>query len=205
MYINIIWLLITVLASYFLIGKINSASEMGVLFLLLWGLVKYSNEFIIYFKKRKNEKLVITKKFLERSIIFVLLIVAASLFIFQHLPYFQSKLALHRMVKVYNQMSDKTLKQAEDQLKQHPNKMQFCALLMMPTLKGNDPKAIATYLIYYRFGEKYCNKWWYFGRNNCGYLKEHDYNGYPLTVMKNIKLCEISNSQNFSGKLNRAN
>lgn len=192
MYINVIWILLTIGVSFLLTGNILYACETGVIFLVVWGMFHALRDYLKIRKLKQFGKLRFTKKYIEHGIVlFLLAVVGLSLF-FSHYPYFQEKIAMHRMMMAYDSLSEQTIKEAEANLKAHPNNMHYCALLTMPSLDDNDPKALAAYLAYYRLSTTYCDQYWDWGRQDCGYLKHLKYRGYSMELVKNIKLCEIA-------------
>ncbi|MCB1826805.1 MAG: hypothetical protein KDH94_00170 [Coxiellaceae bacterium] len=199
MKINIISILIVVLLTYALTLNILIASQAGIVLVVILGLVDCYQKFFMRKDKRREPK----KARVERNIVTALLVLLLLSFGLYYTPFMKYYHAMYQMNSAYETMPTKPIINAIQDIKKNPNDMKYCALLLLPSLKNNSPKALAQYLALYYAGKKYCNQYGPWFENNCSYLKSMDYSGYPIVLRKNIRLCEIANSQAFQERLKR--
>ena len=199
MKVNIISILIVVVFTYILVQNILIASQAGIILIVLFGFIEYFQGLF----QGKNKKKKTKKEQVERGIMFSLLLVCSLFFVLSYTPYAKTYSSIYHMTRAYKEMPTNLIIKAIDDIKKHPNKMQYCALLLFPSLEKDSKAAIAKRLAFYYVGEKYCNQFGPWSQNNCQYLKSMNYSGYPIALMKNLKLCEISKTAAFQDRIAR--
>lgn len=208
MYVNVIWPLLTAAVTYLIVQDIQYAYQAAFIFILVFALIKLTP---IVFNSRtyktaatessdSDVKKRQAKAFFAVST-YVALIFLVGLVFFSNFTYFNAHFSAYKLAQAAKGVPNKTLIDAIHRLKKHPNDMRYCAPLFFPSLKNNNPKAIATYLAYYHLSPKYCDQFWQWGRENCGYLEGFDYGMHPTLALKNIKLCKIANSPQFLNRI----
>lgn len=80
---------------------------------------------------------------------------------------------------------------ATEYLKTHPNDWIRCTDVALSSDDINNPKIMANWIAYYRYGARYCNYWWQWKGNPCDIIKNADFKDHFL-LAKKIELCELA-------------
>ncbi|MCH9769595.1 MAG: hypothetical protein K0U12_01835 [Gammaproteobacteria bacterium] len=199
MSVNIFWVLLTVVLTYFFSKDIEMSALSGVIVLIIFGYLGTFSSVFSYLKNRDKE---ITLKLIAEKLMILLFLLTLTLALYFYFsPITKADLSLRKLDKAYQVMSTSDVLHAIKTLKAHPNDIRYCALIMFPSLKDNKSSSISRYLAYYYLEDKYCSDFWQFGDKNCVYLKNLNYNGHSVELMKNIRLCEIAKSGSFKLRL----
>lgn len=201
--INFVWPLLVFIGTFVVSDyNLNYACQVTVIYLILAGIYRFAiMAYVIFQEIRKSKwKLSAGRKKGLFSVITVLVFIGAAVGIFaaDKTRFFSTQYALHKLDRAMQSLPANTLKEAMTTLKNHPNDMRYCSPMFFPSLKNNDPIAIATYLAYYALSTKYCGQFWDWGRENCGYLNEFDYGTHALEAKQNIRLCKFAKKRNVN-------
>ncbi len=201
MYINIIWVFLTIIISYILNNDAAISAETGIIFILLSTLFRGAGGILNLIRKHKDKSTISAKKKIEICIIYILAVLIISIFWINYRNKAQGTSQLSRINKAYFRTANKTLKKAVERLQLHKDDPEYCSLLFFPTLENPSQVTIAKYLARYKFEKQYCPSFWQWGENDCYHLKRFNYKGHPIEVLKNIRLCQLAHSGDYSKRI----
>ncbi len=101
---------------------------------------------------------------------------------------------IHReMDAVFSTQVKPLLPEAIHTLAVNQNDWHYCTIIGLPSIRENNPQALAAHVAYYQWGYKYCKNWWTWGESKCSHLENlgHDV-PYQDILDKDLDLCLLA-------------